>query len=119
MPTMTRQMRAETIKKRFQIADAAEELMIAAEGRDPAVWTKKRARCRGRHAGAFCRGCYQKIEAGLVMVWEEDQNCYHQAHRHHYWHLECHPDWINREFDRLRRRVSERLAAGQALWSSS
>jgi hypothetical protein len=104
MATMTREESVTALKAAFELADLTETLRIETGIRDPEAWSqKKRAVCQGRHAGAFCRGCYQKIEAGAPMVWQEDRNCYSQSRRHRYWHLDCHPDWINREFDRIRR----------------
>jgi hypothetical protein len=110
MAAMTSEILAETIRAAFEVQDQTEQYRIETGHREPAAWQKKRAHCRGSHATAHCRGCYQKIRLNTPMVWEEDWECYVQAHRHRYWHLECHPDWINREYDRLRRRVVKRLA---------
>jgi hypothetical protein len=104
------------MKAAFELGEATQRLRIESGIRDPEQWVKKRARCRGEHAGASCRGCYEAITRNASMVWEEDLNCYSQPWRHRYWHLDCHPDWINREFDRLRRRVTKQLDSRQGLW---
>jgi NAD-dependent SIR2 family protein deacetylase len=113
---MATQGRTETVKASFELGDRKELLRIGSGIREAECWVKKRAHCRGDHAGAYCRGCYQKIDSGTLMVWEEDMNCYSQLRRNRYWHRECHPDWVNREFDRLRRRVSKQLTSGGSLW---
>ena len=106
MSTMTPQDRAETTKAAFDALDLTEWYRIKAGVRDTPHWVQKTTRCSGRHANVPCRGCYEAIERGASIIWEEDVNCHVAARRHRFWHLECHPDWINREFERLRDHVA-------------
>lgn len=109
-------MKTSTIKAAFDMADATEFFRISSGVRDPWQWVKRRAVCKGRHADAFCRGCYGEIEANTRMVWEEDMNCAIKARRHRYWHLDCHPDWVNREYERLRKDIGKRVASGDRIY---
>jgi hypothetical protein len=110
------QMKTSAVKAAFEVADATEFFRISSGIRDPWQWVKRRAQCRGRHADAFCRGCYAKIQAGASIVWEEDMNCAIRARRHHYWHPHCHPDWVNREYERLRKDIGKRVASGDRIY---
>ncbi|MGH2868990.1 MAG: hypothetical protein ACRDNK_15710 [Solirubrobacteraceae bacterium] len=94
----------EALRDHYRLIGQVEEIRVRSGDRRPPKFVKRRARCTGRHADATCRGCFEHIESGTKMVWREDVNCYVAARRDYYWHPHCDPDYVNREWSKLRNR---------------